>query len=95
MQDRSVMEFGTQDESRAIHTVCHAQSRTLKVSPESTSTTLGSNRTLKESPGSTSTTLSSNRALKRSASTGTSITSAIKGASLVKRRASPIKVSEF
>jgi hypothetical protein len=70
------MEFGTQDESRMIHTVCPAKSRTLKVSPGSTSTTLGSNRTLKESPGSTSTTLGSNRALKRSASTGTSITSA-------------------
>ena len=84
-----------------IHTVCPAKSRILKESPGSTSTTLGSNRTLKVSPGSTSTTLGSNRVLKRSASTGTSITStsillgAIKGASLVKGRASPTKVSEF
>jgi hypothetical protein len=92
-QDCSVVEFGTQDESRTIHTVCSvcpAQSRTLKEIPGSTSTTIGRNRTLKESSGSTSTTLGSNRALKRSASTGTSITStsillgAIKSASSVK-----------
>jgi hypothetical protein len=71
------MEFGTRDESQTIHTVCPAKSRTLKVSPGSTSTTLGSNRTLKESQGSASTsTLGSNRLLKRSVSTGTSITSA-------------------
>jgi hypothetical protein len=100
-QDRSVKEFGTQDESRMIHTVCPVKSRTLKVSPGSTSTTLDSNRAPKESPGSTSTTLGSHRALKRSASTGTSITSAsillgaIKGASSEKGRASPIEVSEF
>jgi hypothetical protein len=82
-QDRSVVEFGTQDESRTIPTictVCPAKSRTLKDSPSS-------NRTLQDSPGSTSTTISSNRTLKRSASTGTSTTStsillgAIKGAS--------------
>jgi hypothetical protein len=87
-QDRSVVEFGTLDESRTIHTictVCPAKSRTLKDSPSSnrtlqdspgsTSTTISSNRKLKESPASTSTTLGSNRALKRSASTGTSTTS--------------------
>jgi hypothetical protein len=45
LQDLSVMEFVTQDESRAIHIVCPAKSRTLKVSPGSTSTILGSNRT--------------------------------------------------
>jgi hypothetical protein len=95
------MEIGTQDESRTIHTICPAKSRTPKVSPGSTSTTLGSNRTLKESPGSSSTTLGSNIALKRSARTGTSITSAsiplgaIKCASSVKGRVSPIKLSEF
>jgi hypothetical protein len=100
-QDRSVVEFGTQNESQTIHTVCPAKSRILKESPGSTSTTLGSNRTLKESPGSTSTTLGSNRVLKRSASTGASITStsillgAIKGASSVKGRTSHSKVSEF
>ena len=91
------MEFGTQDESRTIHTVCTvcpAKSRTLKESSGSTSTTSGSNRTLKESPGSTSTTLGSNRALKRSASIDTSITSASILLDAVKG-ASSIRVSEF
>jgi hypothetical protein len=37
-QDSSVVEFGTQDESRAV---CPAKSRTLKSRPESPSTTLG------------------------------------------------------
>jgi hypothetical protein len=82
-QVRSVMEFGAQDESRAIHTVCPVKSRTLKVSPGSTSTALGSNWTLKESPGSTGTITSASFLL-----------GAIKGASSVKGRASPIKVSE-
>jgi hypothetical protein len=49
MQDRSVVEFGTKNQSQMIHTVCPAKSRILKESPGSTSTTLGSNRTKGES----------------------------------------------
>jgi hypothetical protein len=56
-QDRSVMEFGTQEESQKIHTVCPAKSRILKESPGSISSTIGNSRILNKSPGSTSTPL--------------------------------------